>query len=162
MGTPAASDSGYSDAGWSTDATAVASDHYQENRLIVGEVYTRQNLREVFSIKDATINTGIFPVKDRDEIWLFVTEEKPRDRVQYKDLLIGDVLLWQGQLKGGKDRLIIEHERNGQSLHLFYRKKKNEHEGAGFRYEGEFRYVSHVPGKLPTSFTLHRRTPREA
>jgi serine/threonine protein kinase len=161
-GTFAASDPGHCDAHRSTAATAVASDHNQENQLIIGQVYTRQNLRDIFSIKDATINNGIFPVKDRSEIWLFVTEEKPRDRVQYKDLLIGDVLQWQGQLKGGKDKLIIEHEQNDQGLHLFYRKKKYEHEGAGFRYEGEFYYVSHIPGKLPTSFTLRRRTPREA
>jgi hypothetical protein len=60
--------------------------------LIVGNVYTRNDLRELFDIQDMTLDTGVFRVKDSNEIWLFVTENKPADREQYVDKLFGDVL----------------------------------------------------------------------
>jgi len=40
-------------------------------------------------------------------------------------------------------------------LLVFYRTSKTEHSGAGFRYEGRFRYVSHT-GAQPTHFVLER------
>jgi hypothetical protein len=60
--------------------------------LVSGRVYSRGELREIFDITDATINTGVFRPKGHASIWLFVTEEKTADRTQYKDLLEGDVL----------------------------------------------------------------------
>ena len=50
-----------------------------------------------FTIKDATINTGIFQPKGHDSVWLFVTEQKTPDRTQYVDRLDGDELRWEGQ-----------------------------------------------------------------
>ena len=44
--------------------------------LIVGNIYTRNDLRELFDIRDMTLNNGVFRVKDGNEIWLFVTENK--------------------------------------------------------------------------------------
>jgi hypothetical protein len=126
-----------------------------DNPLIPGAVYTRNDLRALFEISDATINNGVFRPKGRHEVWLFVTENKSADREQYIDKLVGDVLHWQGQRLGRTDPLIFEHVRNGEKLLLFYRKAKYEFDGAGFRYEGEFEYVSHS-GKQPTSFILQR------
>lgn len=127
-----------------------------DNPLTRGAVYTRNDLRALFEISDATINNGVFRPKGRHEVWLFVTENKSADREQYIDKLVGDVLHWQGQRLGRTDPLIVEHVRNGEKLLLFYRKAKYEFDGAGFRYEGEFEYVSHS-GSLPTSFILQRR-----
>jgi hypothetical protein len=124
--------------------------------LVVGDVYTRNDLRELFEITDATINNGVFRVKDRLEIWLFVTENKSADREQYVDKLTRDILYWQGQKLGRTDRLIINHRRDGKLLLLFYRTAKYQFEGAGFVFEGPFEYVSHS-GDLPTSFILGRR-----
>lgn len=123
--------------------------------LTVGEIYTRNRLREMFDIRDATINTGTFRPKGHDSVWLFVTENKTPDRTQYHDLLDKDVLYWDGQTMGRTDHWIIWHKSEGLELLLFYRKSKSEHPGAGFRYEGPFEYVSHQ-GRHPTRFTLRR------
>lgn len=126
-----------------------------EPEFIKGKVYTRKILREMFKIHDATINNGVFRLRERREIWLFVTENKQSDREQYVDKLVRDSLYWQGQRMGRTDSLIIDHKRRGESLLLFYRRAKYEFEGAGFRYEGVFEYVSHSGGH-PTSFVLRR------
>jgi 5-methylcytosine-specific restriction protein A len=129
--------------------------------LVVGDIYTRKQLRDMFDIKDATINTGTFRPKGHDSVWLFVTEKKTPDRTQYNDLLDNDILHWDGQMMGRTDHLIIGHNEQGLELLLFYRKSKSEHLGAGFRYEGPFEYVKHE-GKHPTRFTLRRDSGFEA
>ena len=125
-------------------------------KLEAGRVYTRVELQRLFSIKDATIKNGVFHVRDRHEIWLFITEHKPADRVPYQDELVGDELRWQGQTSGRTDALIINHRQDGNDILVFYRKAKYEFPGAGFRLEGNFDYVSHS-GRAPTSFILKRR-----
>jgi hypothetical protein len=129
----------------------------ERRKLEVGRIYTRVELQRLFSIKDATIKNGVFHVKDRHEIWLFVTEQKPRDRVPYEDKLIGCELRWQGQTSGRTDGLIIGHRQDENDILLFYRKAKYEFPGAGFKLEGNFEYVSHS-GRAPTSFILKRST----
>jgi len=124
-------------------------------QLQEGEVYSRKELMEIFDIKDATIRTGVFSPKGHDSVWLFVTEQKTPDRTQYIDHLDGDTLHWQGQTEGRTDHLITGHRRDGSELLLFYRRRKNEYPGYGFRYEGVFEYVSHR-GSHPTSFVLRK------
>jgi hypothetical protein len=125
-------------------------------KLEVGRIYTRVELQRLFSIKDATIKNGVFHVKDRHEIWLFVTEQKAADRVPYEDKLVGDELRWQGQTSGRTDALVIGHRQDGNDILAFYRRAKYEFPGAGFRLEGTFDYESHS-GRAPTSFILKRR-----
>lgn len=126
-----------------------------QSPLVRGNVYTRKTLRELFEINDATLNNGVFHLRDRHEVWLFVTENKPADREQYVDKLAGDSLYWQGQRMGRTDPLIIDHKHAGEAIMVFYRRAKYEFEGAGFRYEGAFEYVSHSGGP-PTNFLLRR------
>lgn len=109
----------------------------------------------MFEIHDATFNNGVFHFTRRREVWLFVTENKQADREQYEDKLSRDVLYWQGQRMGRTDPLIINHKENREKLLLFYRQAKYEFDGAAFRYEGSFEYVSHS-GSHPTSFVLRR------
>lgn len=123
--------------------------------LQVGSVYTRADLKKQFGIRDATINNGIFKPKGHDSVWLFVTKDKTSDRTQYQDTLDGDVLTMEGQTAGRTDGLIIEHDERGDELLLFYRDSKLQYPGAGFRYEGQFRYESHK-GAGPAAFTLRR------
>lgn len=123
--------------------------------LTIGKLYTRKDLRKMFGITDATINTGIFRPKQHESIWLFVTEKQTSDRPQYSNLLENDILHWDGQTSGRKDDWIIYHKQHGMELIAFYRKRKDEHPGAAFRYEGVFEYVSHV-GKRPTHFILRK------
>lgn len=124
-------------------------------KLQISQIYTRKQLQEMFDIVDATINTGVFRPKGHDSVWLFVTEHKTPDRTQYTDHLDGDILHWDGQMSGRTDRIIIDHGQQELELLLFYRKRKYEHPGAGFRYEGPFVYASHE-GSRPTRFTLRR------
>ena len=124
-------------------------------QLIFGEIYTRADLKKLFNIQDASINNGIFQPKGTDSVWLFVTEKKTSDRVQYLDALINDTLQMDGQLKGRTDHLITEHHIRGLELLVFHRREKYEHQGAGFRYEGAFEYERHS-GSAPTSFVLKR------
>jgi hypothetical protein len=126
------------------------------HQLQVGLVYTRAQLRKLFAIADATINNGVFLVRNRHEIWLFVTERKPAGHVQYKDNLIGDELHWQGQSLGRTDSLIVNHRENGNDILVFYRKTKDEFPGFGFKLQGRFDYISHT-GEMPASFILRRR-----
>lgn len=131
------------------------------DRLQVGGIYTRDTLRDLFDITDATLNNGIFRPKATDSVWLFVTEEKTPDRVQYTDHLDGDVLLMQGQTEGRTDDLIRNQATNGLELLVFHRTKKYEHDGAGFRYLGPFEYIRSF-GSRPTSFVLQRHERRRS
>lgn len=118
-----------------------------------GEIWTRARLKDAFGIRDATIHNGVFAPSGHDSVWIFVTEEKDPDRVQYRDTLRGEELEWEGQLSGRTDRLIIDHETLGLELLLFYRRSRKQYEGAGFQYLGRIRYVKHK-GACPTQFTL--------
>lgn len=123
--------------------------------LTPGGIYSRDDLIEKFGITDATINNGIFKPKGHESVWLFVTEDKTPDRVQYLDHLDEDVLLMQGQSLGRTDSLIKEHAKRGLELLLFHRAAKYEHAKAAFRYEGPFNYVRSF-GNKPKSFVLLR------
>ena len=48
-------------------------------KLEIGQIYTRNQLRFLFNIEDATINTGVFRPKGHDSVWLFVTLHKTLD-----------------------------------------------------------------------------------
>jgi hypothetical protein len=124
--------------------------------LVEGHVYTRVELQRLFSIRDATLKNGVFQIKDRNEIWLFVTAAKQSDRVQYEDRLEGDTLYWQGQTSGRTDERIIRHVDEGNDLLLFFRESKSQYPGAGFEFIGKLIYISHE-GPAPTHFVLKRR-----
>lgn len=126
-------------------------------RLDVGNLYTRDQLKKIFSTRDATIMTGVFRPPGFRSVFLFVTERKTADRTPFQDLLRGDTLCWQGQLSGRTDHLVTEHSRINLELLLFYRAEKYEYPGAAFRYEGIFRYES-KRGVHPTSFILARQS----
>jgi hypothetical protein len=137
------------------EEASAASRSHDNSGLVIGDIYTRNKLRELYEIYDATLKNGVFHFKERHEVWLFVTENKQADREQYVDKLVGDTLYWQGQRMGRTDSLVINHKLNDERLMLFYRRAKYEFEGAAFRYEGAFEYVS-SSGSGPTSFVLRR------
>ena len=132
-------------------AIALTSD-----RLTLEKIYTRNDLKSEFNITDATINTGVFRLKGTSSVWLFITEEKTADRTPYREQLKGDRLYWQGQISGRTDAWIVDHRARGLELLVFFRKKKTEHPGAGFRYLGPFVYLSHTEDK-PKNFVLQRK-----
>jgi putative restriction endonuclease len=129
--------------------------------LSVGNIYSRNRLKEQFEISDSTINNGIFKPKAYNSVWLFVTEQKQGDRTQYFDQLREDTLTFSGQPEGRTDDLIINHKANGMEILLFHRDKKNSYPDYGFRYEGVFDFVSSREQR-PTLFTLKRSTGSQA
>ena len=132
---------------------------WTSQQLVETRAYTRKELIEKFSITDSTVNTGVFRPRDTNSIWLFITRDKSSDRTPYVNIFEGDLLRMQGQTAGRTDDQIVKHEANADELLVFYRESKNAHPGAGFRYEGQFRYLKHVPGK-PSSFVLQRSSSR--
>lgn len=132
---------------------------WSSGRLKPGRIYTREDLRKIFGITDATLNNGIFQPSGEDSIWLFVTAEKPSDRTPYVNVFSGDLLRFQGQTAGRTDRKIIEHRNTGTEILVFYRDETRQYPGGGFHYEGPFEYVSHSGGG-PTSFVLRRANER--
>ena len=135
--------------------SASESGQLASSLLRAGAIYSREELKQILATQDATINTGVFRPAGFDSVLLFVTKEKTKDRVQFVDRMDGDILYWQGQSKGRTDPLIIEHRPQGLELLVFYREKKYEHPGAGFRFEGRYSYVSHT-GSEPADFVLKR------
>jgi hypothetical protein len=123
--------------------------------LQTGTVYSRQDLKDMFHISDATINTGVFKPKNHNSIWLFITEKKGRDKTQYSDYLDGDTLNWDGQTSGRTDSLIINHLKNELEILVFYREKKNQFAKCGFLYHGPFEYRFHS-GNCPSHFCFKR------
>jgi putative restriction endonuclease len=123
--------------------------------LATGDVYTRQQLRELFGIKAASLNNGIFRPSGHDSVWLFATKSKTPDRTQYTDFLAGDEFHFDGQMAGLTDRLIIEHIDRGLELLVFYRESRLEFDNGGFRFIGVFDYQSSF-GSAPTRFLLTR------
>jgi hypothetical protein len=114
--------------------------------LALGRTYTRDWLKNQFGILATGINNGVFLPRGHESVWLFVTQEKTRDRTPYQDLLKGDVLDWDGQTSARTDHLVVEHRERGMELLLFYRLRKNEFPGCAFRYCGRVLYESHVSG----------------
>lgn len=123
--------------------------------LAVGLTYSRNQLRQIFEISDASINTSIFIPKNYSSIWLFITKKMGKDRTQYRNNLYGDILSFDSQSKGRKDAQIINHLSNGNEILLFYRSKKDERTDYSFIYEGLFKYESHS-GNNPVQFKLKR------
>lgn len=126
---------------------------FTSQTLAENNVYTRNDLIAKFDITDMTINTGIFQPEGHNSIWLFITHQKTQDMTPYVDNIVGDILYWDGQKAGRKDNLIIDHEKNGLELLVFYRRDKKEFSGSGFSYKGRFRYISHT-GSNPAHFKL--------
>lgn len=124
-------------------------------RLVVGDTYSREQLRDQFAIKDATLNNGIFRMRDTDSVWLFITEHKTPDRTQYVDRLDGDDLYFEGQPQGRTDDLIEHHLRDGLEVLLFHRMRKNERDDYSFVFQGPFEFVGKESGP-PTRFRMRR------
>lgn len=138
------------------DNTTASTIDFTSKQLIPEKIYTRDDLKKIFEIRDSTINTGIFRPKGTSSVWLFITDKKTSDRTPYINRLAGNILYCQGQKLGRKDGMIIDHEARGLELLVFFRKSKDEYSGAGFRYLGPFIYLKHE-GRKPTSFVLGRK-----
>ena len=134
---------------------SAANSYFASEQLVQEQLYTRTQLRQLFDITDATIDTGVFRPSGYNSVWLFVTAPPAGGSGPQNHLLDSDTLLWSGQLAGRTDQLIISHELRGLELLVFYRESSTQFPSAGFRYLGRFEYQRHT-GSRPALFTLTR------
>lgn len=129
--------------------------HLASDQLVQQQPYTRDQLRQLFGITEATINAGVFRPSGYNSIWLFVTARAGSNSVPQSRLIDDNTLAWSGPLAGRTDQLIITHELRGLELLVFYRDSHVQYPDAGFCYLGRFEYQSHS-GSRPALFTLTR------
>lgn len=122
------------------------------------KVYSREELKSGFGVTDAIIRYGIFKPGDAPSIWLFVTGEALPDGSGPRHHFDEQVLQFEGKARRKADPLIVDHERDGNEIVVFYRHRRREFASYGYRYLGRFSYLSHIAGKLidePSRFILY-------
>ena len=130
-----------------------SSEKKRSERFIVGGIYNRKQIATSYGTHDANIRSGVFRPKNSTEILLFVTENKEKSQVPYRDKLSGEVLEWDGQEKGRTDYLVKEHQKLGLKLLVFYRKSKRSLPNYAFEYIGSATCLR-SEGSTPTHFWL--------
>ena len=120
--------------------------------LKVGGSYSRAELADTWGYASLhAIARGVVTPRDDNKIILFVTEVKKTDRTQYRDRLIGDTLHWEGPTDHFAEGRMINAQRHGEQIHLFYREVFDQ----DFTYKGQVQvtgYTSKTDG--PSSFVL--------
>lgn len=90
--------------------------------LYPGENYTRHDLAKAWGYAgiEAISRGAVTPAND-NIIILFVTKRKRPEDIQYRDELVGTVLLWEGPNDHFAEDRMINHVERGDEIHVFYR-----------------------------------------
>lgn len=98
-----------------------------------GDEYTRKELAKLWGYVgiQALARGVVTPVND-NKVILFVTRRKRPGDTQYRDDMVGSVLLWEGPQDHFAEDRIINHAEGGDEIHVFFR---DEHRDA-FTYVG--------------------------
>jgi putative restriction endonuclease len=98
-----------------------------------GDEYTRHDLAKAWGYAGIeAISRGVVTPAGDNKIILFVTKRKRPEDIQYRDELVGNVLLWEGPNDHFAEDRMINHVERGDQIHVFYRE---EHRDA-FTYVG--------------------------
>lgn len=117
--------------------------------LNFGQAYERPFLAKLWGYQSFhAISKGVVTPAETKYIIFFVTKDKQETLTQYNDYIDGNMLFWEGEEKHSSDKRIVEANRNGDEIHLFYRE------------------VHHMPfvyfGKISlTDFQLRENAPSE-
>ena len=124
--------------------------------LVIGKKYDRKFLAKLWGYKSYhAIAKGVFTPQKANVIILFVTRLKQAMLPQYEDFISGDLLYWEGEKKHGNDTRIINAEKNGEILPLFYREIHH----TPFEYRGSIRLISwEVKENQPSKFIFELLT----
>jgi putative restriction endonuclease len=90
--------------------------------LKFGQTYDRPLLAKLWGYQSFhALSKGVVTPAKTKYIIFFVTKEKQQTLTQYNDYIDGNILFWEGEEKHSSDKRIIEANKNGDEIHLFYR-----------------------------------------
>jgi hypothetical protein len=90
--------------------------------LEFGQSYERPFLAKLWGYRSFhAISKGVVTPASTQYIILFVTKDKQQASTQYNDYVDGNMLFWEGEEKHSSDRRVVEANKNGDEIHLFYR-----------------------------------------
>lgn len=112
--------------------------------IIRGETYSRPKLAAMWKYRGfQALARGVITPRDDDAIILFVTEKKQSFQEQYRDLLSGDTLQWEGPTDHfAEDRMTNAHA-SGDTIHVFHRKRHH----SDFTYLGRAFVIEYVDSR---------------
>jgi hypothetical protein len=92
------------------------------NSLEFGQTYERPLLARLWGYQSFhAISKGVVTPVNTNYIIFFVTKDKQEALTQYNDYIDGNMLFWEGEEKHSSDKRVIEANKNGDEIHLFYR-----------------------------------------
>lgn len=92
------------------------------NSLKFGQTYERPFLAKLWGYQSFhAISKGVVTPAGTNYIIFFVTKDKQEALTQYNDYIDGNMLFWEGEEKHSSDKRVIEANKNGDEIHLFYR-----------------------------------------
>lgn len=114
-----------------------------------GQAYERPFLAKLWGYQSFhAISKGVVTPAGTKHIIFFVTKEKQEALNQYNDYIDGNMLFWEGEEKHSSDKRVVEADRNGDEIHLFYREVHH----TAFVYFGKI---------LLTDYQLRKDAPSE-
>lgn len=109
-------------------------------------VTSREELKDRLGVTGSILRAGILKPAGFSSVCLLVTGGTAPAGSPRGSSFDGQVLRFAGGIDGSPDPLITGHEDDGNELLVFYRGRRNEYPGYGFRYLGRFAYYAHAPG----------------
>ena len=90
--------------------------------LKFGQTYERPFLAKLWGYQSFhALSKGVITPAGTKYIIFFVTKDKQQALTQYNDYIDGNMLFWEGEEKHSSDKRVIEANKNGDEIHLFYR-----------------------------------------
>lgn len=120
--------------------------------LTLGEEYTRPYLAALWGFAShQAISRGIVTPRLSGTIILFVTKEKQNSLPQYQDYFEGEILHMEGETNHANDERLINAERVGDLIFLFYRERHHQ----PFTYYGQVKLINYEQNvEAPSSFSF--------
>ena len=124
----------------------------QFDSIKVGTEWDRNQLARLWGYQSFhAIARGVVTPAQDNKIILFVTEEKQESLTQYADGLRDGTLKWEGEDGYANDSRIVDSEKSGDEIHIFYRERHH----APFTYLGMGTVRSHkLLSNEPSKFVL--------
>jgi hypothetical protein len=110
------------------------------DEVAIGTKWTRHELATLWGYRSfQALGRGVVTPADDNKIVFFLTHTKPPDWTQYVNSMTGSVLRMEGERTHGTDARIVNAERDGDEVHLFYREETRD----PFTYYGKLLLTSY-------------------